>query len=336
MGLDHLYIPPFLGTFIIILMIEILAGVLTNVFIVVVNILDWLRGQSLNSSDQLVVSLALSNFCFSCINAATIMCFNFFFQIVLVDYVFYSLYGILTYSIFSSSWLSAWLCLFFCVKIISFKQGCMAWLKVNIATVVPWLILLSQVFSIVSSLPFMWSFTIVYASNTTNESNETSTYLNESNGTSTSIKETNGTSTSTDETNGTSTVIGYKINAVYNLSSLLINCFIPFMMVMATTGRIIASLCTHTRHMKQNMEDHGPSLKAHQGAARTMMSLLILYFIFYLVELGLGFLSMMDPLYWVCFVLICSFPTIQSVIFIAGNAKLKQMWLKILKNCRKK
>ncbi|XP_056392736.1 taste receptor type 2 member 40-like [Hyla sarda] len=308
MGLDHIYIPPFVGTFLIILMIEIFTGVLTNVFIVVVNVHVWLRGQSLNSSDHLVVSLALSNFCFSCINASTIVCFIYFYDIFLVDYVFYILYMIMTYSIFSSSWLSAWLCLFFCVKIITYQQGCMAWLKAKITSVVPWLILSSQVFSIASSLPVIWSFTKVYASNSTDQL----------------------------ETNGTSTVVGYKINQTYNLFSIFINCFVPFMVVMATTGRIIASLFSHARHMKQNMEDHGPSLKAHQGAARTMMSLLILYLIFYVVELGLGFLSMMDPLYWVCFLLIFSFPTLQSVIFIAGNAKLKQTWLKILKSCIKK
>ncbi|XP_071977814.1 taste receptor type 2 member 40-like [Engystomops pustulosus] len=307
MGLDNFYIPPFVETFLIFLMIEIFTGVLTNVFIVVVNVHDWLRGQSLNSSDQLVVSLALSNFCFSCINAATIVCSIFFSSLFLKDYVFYALYCIMSYSIYSSSWLSAWLCLFFCVKIISFKDGCMGWLKTKITAVVPWLIVLSQVFSIASSVPIIWTFTTVYASNVSEGF----------------------------PSNGTVKVVGYKIDPTYNMLSLLINCFVPFMFVMVTTGHIIVSLCAHTRHMKQNMEDHGPSLKAQQGAARTMLSLLILYLIFYVVELGLGFLSMIDPLYWVCFLLIFSFPTIQSVIFITGNAKMKQTCLKIMKICAK-
>ncbi|KAM3916060.1 taste receptor type 2 member 40-like [Leptodactylus fuscus] len=308
MALENFYIPPFVETFLIILMIEIFSGVMTNVFIVVVNLHDWLKGRSFNSSDHLVVSLALSNFCFSCINAATIVCSIFFSSIFLVDFVFYTLYGIMSYSIFSSSWLSAWLCLFFCVKIISFQHGCMLWLKTNITSVVPWLILLSQVLSIVSSLPIIWTITKVYATNATDEIG----------------------------TNGTLTFTGYQMSQTYNMFSLLINCFIPFMFVMVTTGRIIVSLCAHARHMKQNMEDHGPSLKAQQGAARTMMSLLILYLIFYVVELGLGFLSMADPLYWVCFVLIFSFPTLQSGVIISGNAKLKQTCKKILEQWRKK
>ncbi|XP_075687756.1 taste receptor type 2 member 40-like [Rhinoderma darwinii] len=308
MGLDNFYIPSFVESFLIILVIEVFTGVLTNVFIVVVNFRDWLRGQSLNSSDKLMVSLALSNLSFSCINAAIIVCTILFSSILMVDYIFYTLYMIMSYSIFSSSWLSASLCLFFCLKIISFKHGCMAWMKTNITTVVPWLILLSQVFSIVSSLPMIWSITKVFALNSTNAF----------------------------ETNRTLTFIGYKMNVTYNLFSLLINCCVPFIFVIAATGRIIVSLCTHAHHMKQNMEDRGPSLKAHQGAARTMMSLLILYLIFYVVEIGLGFLSMLDPLYWVCFLLIVSFPTLQSIIFIAGNAKLKQTFLNLLKNFGKK
>lgn len=306
MGLDHIYVPSFVETFLVLFMFEIFTGVLTNVFIVVVNFRDWLRGQSLNSSDQLVVSLALSNFCFSCINAIIIVYIIFFSSTFLVDSVFYSLYTIMSYSIYSSSWISAWLCLFFCVKIISFKRGCMARLKATITTVVPRLIVLSQVLSIASCIPSIWAFTKVYASNSTNEANKTSK------------------------------IAGYQINGVYNLFCLFLNCCLTFMLVMATTGRIIASLRTHARHMKQNMDDRGPSLKVHQSAARTMMSLLISYLIFYVVELGLGFLSMMDPLFWVCFLLIFSFPTLQSAIFIAGNAKLKQTCQKMLKSCAKK
>ncbi|XP_073416662.1 taste receptor type 2 member 41-like [Dendrobates tinctorius] len=308
MGLDNFYIPSFVESFLIALMIEICIGVFTNVFIVVVNFHDWLRGQALNSSDHLVVSLALSNFCFSCVNAATTVCAILFSSVFLVDYVFYTLYGIMSYNIFSSSWLSAWLCLFFCVKIIIFKDGCMAWLKVNITSVVPWLIFLSQVFSIVSSLPLIWTIMKVFALNSTDGF----------------------------QANRTLPLIGYKINDTYNVFSLLINCFIPFMFVMVTTGRIIASLCAHARHMKQNMDNHGPSLKAHQSAAITMMSLLILYLIFYAVEIGLGFLSMRDPLYWVCFLLFYSFPTLQSIIIIYGNSKLKETFHKLLKICRSK
>ncbi|XP_075036812.1 taste receptor type 2 member 9-like [Mixophyes fleayi] len=310
MGLDNIIIPAFVEGFLVILMAEILIGISTNGFIVFVNVRDWLRGQSLNSSDQLVVSLAVSNACFSCVNGASIVCSIFFTNIFLVDYVFYILYFIMSYTIFSSSWLSASLCLFFCLKIINFQHGCLAWLKTNIVTVVPWLILLSQVLSFSCCLPLLFTFTKVFAPNSTAQigTNETS-----------------------------KVVIGYQINTFYNLFSLLMNCFVPFLMVMITTGRIIASLWKHARHMRQNMEDdHGPSVKAHQGAARTMMSLLILYLIFYVVELGLGFLSMLSPIYWVCFVLIVSFPTIQSFILIVGNVKLKHICLKLLKNCRKK
>ncbi|XP_063789009.1 taste receptor type 2 member 1-like [Pseudophryne corroboree] len=306
MGLDHIFVPTYVVGFFIVLIVEIIIGTLTNGFIVFVNFHDWLRGKPLNTSDQLVVSLALSNTCASCANAAIIVCAVYYTDIFLVYYVFCTLYSIMSYCIFSSSWLSAWLCLFFCLKIISFKSGCFAWMKTKVATIVPWLILLSQVLSFCLSIPFFFSFTQVFEPNSTAE-------------------------TGTNYTSGV--VVGYEMNSLYNFISMFVNCFIPFLIVMITTGRIIASLHNHARHMRQNMEDdRGPSVKAHQGAARTMMSLLFLYLIFYVVELGIGFLTMLNPIFWICFVLIFSFPTVQSFIVIMGNVKLKQMCLKLLKN----
>nr|DBA18890.1 TPA: hypothetical protein GDO54_014784 [Pyxicephalus adspersus] len=309
MALDTFSIPSFAQIYFGILVVESIIGIFTNVFIVLVNLRDWLKGQSLNSSDHLVVSLALSNTCFSFANTAIIVCFIYFVEFVFPDYVFYIVYGTMSYTIFSSSWLSSWLCLFFFLKIINFKGGCFGWMKMKVGSLVPWLIFLSQVISCISSLPLIWTTTKVYSQNSTSS-------------------DLGG--------NETSTVTKYKINEFYNIFSIIVNCFVPFLIVMATTGCIIASLSLHTRHMKQNMEDsHGPSLKVHQAAARTMSSLLVIYLIFYVVELGLGFLPMSSLFYWICFMLISFFPTLQSIVLITGNSKLRQICSELL-NCRKK
>ncbi|KAM5152736.1 taste receptor type 2 member 13-like [Mantella aurantiaca] len=310
MGLDDITIPSYAEQFFVIFAAEIIIGTMTNAFIVLVNLRDWLKGRNLNSSDKLVLSLALSNACFSFANTTTVVFFIYFTEFVFLDYVFYINYGVMSYAIFSSSWLSSWLCLFFFLKIISFKSGCFGWMKMKVDLLVPWLIFLSQVMSFFSFLPLIWTTSKVYIS------------LN---------------STSSDSwTNQTSKVIGYKINDSYNLFSILINCFVPFLIVTATTGRIIASLSSHARHMKQNMEDsRGPNLKVHQAAARTMSSLLVIYLIFYVVELGLGFLPMSSPLYWICFMLILFFPTLQSIVLISGNSKLRQICSDLM-SCKKK
>ncbi|XP_063285679.1 taste receptor type 2 member 40-like [Pelobates fuscus] len=309
MGLENIVIPSFVDIFLIILIAETFLGALTNVFIILVNVQAWMKGQTLNSSDHIVVALAFSNMGFSCVNAATTIFIVFFKEILFTNNSIFSIiYYIMSYTIFSSSWLNAWLCLFFFLKIISFKDGCLSWLKMNISSVVPWLILISQIISFVSCLPLIWTITEVYADNTT-------TVL---------------------ATNQTTKLTGYQINTLYNLYSLVINCIVPFLVVMVTTGRIITSLCSHTRHMKDNMgESGGPSLKAHQTAARTMTSLLILYLIFYVVEVALGYLPMISPLYWVCFIAMASFSTVESILLIMGNSKLKQACEGILKHCRK-
>ncbi|KAM8962434.1 taste receptor type 2 member 40-like [Pelodytes ibericus] len=307
MGLDNIVIPPFVDIFLIILMVEVIAGIFTNVFIMSVNIQAWASGQSLNSADHIVVSLALSNIGFSCMNAATIICVVFFCQTLFIDYVFDIIYYTLTYTLYSSSWLNALLCLFFYLKILTFKKGFLAWLKMRTSTMVPWLIFLSQGISFVSCLPLVWSITKVYDN-----------------------------ATVALQANQTERITGYQISYLYNVFALTINCFVPFLVVMVTTAHIIASLCSHTRHMQQNMGESGTNLKAHQGAARTMTSLLILYLIFYIVEVALGFLSMISPLYWVCFVIIVSFSTIESILLIMGNSKLKLACSKMLKHCKNK
>lgn len=285
-----------------IIMVLVAIGILTNAFIVLVNLGDWLKGQSLNSSDKLVVSLALSNTCFSFANAAITTC-AFFFVELLVGYIYYILYGLVSYAIFSSSWLSSWLCLFFFLKIITFQGGCFGWMKTKVELLVPWLIFLSQVISFVSLLPFFWTTTKVFAGNFTSSE---------------------------------PIVIGYQTNSFYNYISVVVNCFVPFLIVTATTGRIIASLSLHAHHMKQNMEDSsGPSLKVHQVAARTMSLLLVIYLIFYVVELGLGFLSQASQIYWMCFMLILLFPTLQSLVLITGNSKLRQVCSDLM-SCKKK
>ncbi|XP_073491147.1 taste receptor type 2 member 40-like [Aquarana catesbeiana] len=309
MGLDNIVIPSYADIFFAIFVVEIIIGTFTNAFIILVNLRDWVKGQILNSSDRLVVSLALSNACFVFGNAASVVFYIYFTGLVFLDYVFYTLYGVMMYTIFSSSWLSSWLCLFFFLKLITFKGGCFGWMKVKVESLVPWLIFSSQVISFFSSLPFIWTTTKVFSSNFT------SLDLG---------------------ANQTLKVIGYKINDSYIFFSLIVNCFVPFLIVTATTGRIIASLTLHAQHMKQNMEDsRGASLKVHRAAARTMSSLLLIYLIFYVVEIALGFLPMDSPMYWICYVLILVFPNLQSIILITGNSKLRQVWSDLM-NCKKK
>ncbi|OCT61885.1 hypothetical protein XELAEV_18047915mg [Xenopus laevis] len=128
----------------------------------------------------------------------------------------------------------------------------------------------------------------------------------------------------------------YGIDDFYNVFFLLINCNIPFLIIVVTTSLIIASLYKHTRHMQQNMgEFGGPSLKIHQRAALKMASLLILCLLFYVVVLGVSLLLKKKMLNWDNYMVGCAFSPIQSIILIMGNTRLNNTCMKVLYSCRK-
>eukprot|EP00079_Xenopus_tropicalis_P030308 XP_012826170.1 PREDICTED: taste receptor type 2 member 8-like [Xenopus tropicalis] len=279
-----------------------LVGIVINMFIISVNFHSWIKGQSMNPSDLLIVSLAFSNMVFSVTDGVYTICI-----LVIpfgdVEDQLYLLYIVMVYVLFCNSWLSACLCFYYFVKISNVKPGYLARLKSKINTLVPRLILVAQGFSILNSLFYMPVFFKENVENPTNQTQKITTY---------------------------------RTDDFYNVFFLLINCYIPFLVIVVTTSLIIASLYKHTRHMQQNMgEFGGPSLKIHQRAARTMTSLLILYLLFYVVVLGSSLLIKNELLSWVYYLVGCTFSPIQSIILIMGNTRLKKTFVNMLNSCRK-
>uniref|UniRef100_F7D474 Taste receptor type 2 n=1 Tax=Xenopus tropicalis TaxID=8364 RepID=F7D474_XENTR len=279
-----------------------LVGIVINMFIISVNFHSWIKGQSMNPSDLLIVSLAFSNMVFSVTDGVYTICI-----LVIpfgdVEDQLYLLYIVMVYVLFCNSWLSACLCFYYFVKISNVKPGYLARLKSKINTLVPRLILVAQGFSILNSLFYMPVF---FKENVENPTNQTQN------------------------------ITTYRTDDFYNVFFLLINCYIPFLVILVTTSLIIASLYKHTRRMQQNMgEVGGPSLKIHQRAARTMTSLLILYLLFYVVVLGSSLLIKNELLSWVYYLVGCTFSPIQSIILIMGNTRLKKTFVNMLNSCRK-
>ncbi|MEE6511830.1 hypothetical protein FKM82_018651 [Ascaphus truei] len=281
---------------------EIAAGILSNAFIVCVNSLDWINGKRLNSCDLNMFALGLSNVGHSCFSGLFIFSNFLYPQIYMVDYVFEAVYVLIIFSGLSSSWLTACLCLFYCVKIIHFKSGPLAWLKMKIDTALPWLILVAEVISFTCSVSGIWAFTKLFPKNYT-------TAL------------TGNISTN---------AVLFKKNTCYIISSLIPSILLPFLIVLGTTIGIMWSLCRHTNQMEQNMAVSSSSLKVHRRAACTMMGLLLVYLSFYVAQvvLTIGIMSVMRTEYWGTFILVLAFSPVQSVLLILGNSKLKQ-------NCHK-
>ncbi|MEE6511833.1 hypothetical protein FKM82_018654 [Ascaphus truei] len=279
---------------------EIAAGIVSNAFIVCVNSLDWINGKRLNSCDQIMFALGLSNAGHSCICGLFIFSRFLYPQTYMVDYVNVAVCALSNFSGLSSSWLTACLCLFYCVKIIHFKSGPLAWLKMKIDTVLPWLILVAEVISFTCSFPGVWAFNKLFPKNDT-------TALTG---------------------NISANAAQFKQDTMDFVSVLIPSFLLPFLIVLGTTLCIIWSLCRHTRQMEQNMAVGSSSLKVHRRAACTMMGLLLLYLSFYVanVLLTIGMLTGVE--YWGTLILLLAFSPVQSVLLILGNSKLKQ-------NCHK-
>ncbi|MEE6510027.1 hypothetical protein FKM82_029046 [Ascaphus truei] len=273
----------------------IAAGILSNAFIVCVNSLDWINGKRLNSCDLTMFALGLSNAGHSCFSGLFI-----FSNFRLVDYALDVVYFLFIFCGLSSSWLTACLCLFYCVKIIHFKSGPLACLKMKIDTVLPWLILVAEVISFPCSFPGVWAFNKLFPKNDT-------TALTG---------------------NISSNAAEFKQDTLYIVSGLIPSIVPPFLIVLGTTIGIMWSLCRHTRQMEQNMAVGSSSLKVHRRAAFTMMGLLLLYFSFYVAEVLMILRILTGVEIWGTFILVLAFSPVQSVLLILGNSKLKQ-------NCHK-
>nr|XP_016846310.1 PREDICTED: taste receptor type 2 member 39-like [Anolis carolinensis] len=100
-----------------------LSGFLSNGFIAAVILREWTKSRSLASNEQLLLSLAASNFW------ATALLSPFYINATLRDYsiseifLLPGLYLLATFVIMSRFWFTAWLCFFYCIKIITSRQA---------------------------------------------------------------------------------------------------------------------------------------------------------------------------------------------------------------------
>lgn len=122
--------------FMIIFCLMSLASMLQNGFIIIVLGREWMRNRALPAADMIVASLASSRFCLHGIStlANLLGSFGFCYQANILG-VFWDFTNTLIL------WLTAWLAVFYCVKISSFSHPILFWLKWRISRLVPRLLL---------------------------------------------------------------------------------------------------------------------------------------------------------------------------------------------------
>ncbi|NXA14548.1 TA2R7 protein, partial [Sapayoa aenigma] len=291
------------ATAVAIITLEAFAGMWINAFVVSVLCMGWVKKKILNSNEKILLLLGCSRLCNLCISWI-----HFFLLIIYPNYLyvhptFQLLVCIQSFLNYSDLWVSASLCVFYCVKIANFRNSCFIYLKVKIDRMVPGLLLGSVLVSLVLSI-------ILY--------NEMDKALSK---------------------NLNYTCQGHIWKAsIIREERFFANRFIvglvfvtSFMVVIFSALLLLFSLWRHKRNMQTNcMKDL--SMDAHIRAMKSILSFFIMYsinFIFLILSL-IYYVKEENHMLILIAPVLHAFPGFHSLILICSNPKLEKTMLRVL------
>ncbi|XP_030047926.1 taste receptor type 2 member 8-like [Microcaecilia unicolor] len=153
-------------------------GSAANSFIVVVNVIDWVKTRYLNSNDIILTSLGIVKFFFQWIlMMSTILntvCPNLH-TLAKILPVISPTWNCLD---FTNIWFAALLSIFYWTKIASHSHHIFIFLKLKFPRIVPWLLLGSMLVSLVISIPTTWIFKNLNSNSTIDLCSNNSSILN--------------------------------------------------------------------------------------------------------------------------------------------------------------
>ncbi|KAG8550088.1 hypothetical protein GDO81_028869 [Engystomops pustulosus] len=130
-----------------------LVGFTVNLITVAANSMKWKSQRSLQTCDKIVSHLAISRGLYLVSVIFRISIFKFFPRL-LKNYIFLSILYVLNMFLFHlSHWIVTVLCVFYCVRIVTYNCALCVFLRSRISTMVPWLVTTSLIMSLLSSLP---------------------------------------------------------------------------------------------------------------------------------------------------------------------------------------
>ncbi|XP_006012162.1 taste receptor type 2 member 40-like [Latimeria chalumnae] len=278
-------------------LVIMLFGLGGNSFIVCVYVMEYQRSKALLPTEVIVTILAI---------------FNILIQLNLVLWFVVYLFNLCTHfgevfyqvtdfnAIFlskSSYWFTAWLCFFYCVKIVKVNWRVLMRLKQKMTSVVHILILASLMLSFSVAVPIIYR--VKFRKNATSISELCKLYY---------------------DTGGES---GY----IYGAMMSLLTSFLPLAVMVISSMGIVIFLCRHSRNMTKRGNTGGSShTDAHTAVALMLLCLIVLYIICTSTVLSANLqiaLSQFDVLLAISFTS-SIYSAGSSVILIIGTVKLKQ------------
>ncbi|NXH24843.1 T2R40 protein, partial [Myiagra hebetior] len=291
------------ATAVAIITLQVSAGMWINSFLVCVLCIAWIKKKSLNSNEKILLLLGCSRFCYLGIS------WVYSFLLIIHPYRFCipllleSLSGIQSFFDCSNIWVSAWLCVFYCIKIVSFSNRFFNYMKAKIDKIVPWLLLGSVL------LAFIFSIHVYHISNETqcNSHNYSSQ--------------------------------GYYLKHIIRadedlLPIIFVTGFVfstSFTAVIASAVFLLFSLWRHKCKMQTNSMSN-LSMDAHIRAMKSILSFLVMYsinFMFFILTLIYA-RKKENHVAFLIFAFLHAFPGVHSLILIFSNPELKNTLVRIL------
>ncbi|XP_074720787.1 taste receptor type 2 member 9-like [Strix uralensis] len=279
------------------------AGMWINAFIVSVLCVTWLKKKTFNSNEKILLVLGCSRFWFLCTT------WIYFFFSVIYPWCFFvrpipQLFAAVQ-SFFNcyNLWASAFLCVFYCIKIATFRHIFFIYLKLKIDRIVPWL-LLGLLFSSLFLCILAYDFTDKTCCQNLN---------------STTLGNMWQSTVRMDE----------HFFPMFFISGLGITT--AFLAVIFSVLLLLFSLWRHKCKMQTNsMKDL--SMDAHIKAMKSILSFFFIYSInFICLVLMLIYTSKMEnSVVFLTLILQYVFPSVHSLILILSNPKLKKALLRTL------
>ncbi|KFR16376.1 Taste receptor type 2 member 9, partial [Opisthocomus hoazin] len=286
-----------------IITLQAFAGMWINAFIVSVLCIAWVKKKSFNSNEKILLFLGCVRFWYLCITGLYFVLSTFYarcFYVYPIPQIFVTIQSFLNSS---NLWVSACLCVFYCIKIANFRHRFFIYLKVKIDRIVPRLlegfVLLSLVFCI-----FVYDITAKAYNDNFNSTSLGNFWRQD-------IR------------------IDKYFFPVFFLTGFVYA--IAFTAVISSALLLLFSLWRHQRKMQTNSVKN-LSTDAHVKAMKSILSFFLIYSInFTCLVLSLIYvLKQENPVMFFVSLFQYAFPAVHSLILIFSNPKLEKTLLRSL------
>ncbi|KAE8605668.1 hypothetical protein XENTR_v10015272 [Xenopus tropicalis] len=276
-----------------------LAGAAINIFIVAVNLADWLKRRQLSDLDKVLTCIGVSRLGLQITTTMTVYGVIFFQMDLLYEArtVSEALRSLELFFNYSSTWVTTLLSFFYLVKIANFHHPAFVLLKERISQLLTALVISCLVFALVNTLLLtLWP-----------------PHINGLLGNSTHDLHENVTASQSDRR-----VFVY----LFVAGKLL-----PFAISAVSLTLLLVSLSLHIRQMRDSSHS-SPNLDKYYTAIKSM----IFCFLIYSMHIGIGFAglpySFSMNIIWIQ-IMKNLFPTLHSLFLIVGTVKLRRQFWRI-------